>query len=275
MISELEILNDTLSYCKIEVSTPEGHHYLTYKYYIVDVNGKLFLDNCLPYELARFKFITTENLDFYVSPFHVVDERLYKTASKAIDSLYRVLKPDAKKDKFRVFMCSSIEEMNILSNMTKYYGYVGGFANMGAKYAVYTYDTPIHKHEFVHMILGKTKGKGFILGEGIASLYGGLSPQVSYADGKKQLKRGYEDSQYNFEQLYTRKIFNARDNTPSYTTAAVVCEYIQRDFGIEKLLEFYYDPNINDKNLLAELSTLKNITEDDLIKKIEKIILSE
>jgi len=133
----------------------------------------------------------------------------------------------------------------------------------------------MHKHEFVHLILGKSRGQGFILGEGIPTLYGGISPLISYDDGKEQIREGYKNSRYDFEKLYRREVANARDNTPSYTTAAIVCEYIRSNFGIEKLIELYYDPNINDENLLGELSKLRKITEPNLVKEIEKIILEE
>ena len=233
------------------------------------------MDNCLPYELSRFRPVTTENLDFYVSPYHSINEGEYQLASDAVDSLYRNLGLARERKKFQIFLCSNIEEMNILSNMTKYYGYVGGFANMEQKYAVYTYDTPVHKHEFVHLILDKPSGSSYILGEGMATLFGGISPFVSYAEGKRFLKKGYENSEYDFQRLYKREISNTRDNVPSYTTAAVVCEYIKREFGIKALLEMYHDPKINDDNLLQELAERENITKDRLVKRIESIIFEE
>ncbi|GAA4182791.1 hypothetical protein GCM10022218_40470 [Sphingobacterium ginsenosidimutans] len=275
LISELEMLNDTLSYCKIEVFTLDGLHYLTYKYFIIDINGKLFFDNCLPYELSRFQNVPTEYLDFYISPYHTISRSALTSASKTVDSLYNVLRPGQNKEKFKIFMCSNIEEMDILSNMTKYYGYVGGFTNMEEKYAVYAYDSPIHKHEFVHLILGKRSGMGYILGEGIPTLYGGVSPQISYYEGRMELQEGYRKALYNFEKLYNREISNAKNNVPSYTIAAVVCEYIRRKFGLDELLALYYNPNINDDNLLVELARKSLITKERLIDEIEVIIFEK
>src|SRR5690606_8313903 len=130
-------------------------------------------------------------------------------------------------------------------------------------------------HEVVNLIICKSRVQGFNLGEGIPTLYGGILPLISYDEGKEQIREGYKNSRYDFEKLYRREVANARDNTPSYTTAAIVCAYIRSNVAVEKLIELYYDPNINDENLLGELTKLRKITEPKRVKEIEKIILEE
>lgn len=272
LIYELDILNDSLSYVKIEATYPDFNpkQFVTYKYYIVEKDGELFLDNSIYYEKHKFVLYKTSNIDFYISPYKKVSKRELESASEVIDSLYNVLVTRNKKKKIQAYVCSNIEEMNIIANMTKYYGRQGGFANPEANFAAYMYENPVHMHEFVHLLLDFHQENNFILEEGIATFFGGLNPQQSYHQGKIKVQECVENSSCNIEDL----ISNRDDLTLNYSMWGILCEYIINTLGKEILFDLLYDKSIHDKNLISNICDLNKITKEQLIKELRNLILN-
>jgi len=269
-IIELEILNDSLAYVKIDMRYPgEESAIATMKYYIVEDNGTLYLDNAINYERHRFIFRETTDIDFYCSPYKTIDETELMRGSGAIDSLYGMLITRGERKRIQVYWCSSIEEMNIVANMAKYYGYQGGFANSDLGFAAYMYESPVHTHEFVHLLLNGTKEHNFIMEEGMASLFGGLNPNQGYGDGKMLVRECLLNGTCSVEDL-TR---NRRALNLNYSVWATICEYVIKKLGKDKLFEMYYGKAVNDTNLIEEVCGMLDISEKQMFADLEAMIL--
>jgi len=270
-IIELEMLNDTLSYVKIEMRTPDdGIALATMKYYIIENNGVLYFDNAINYEKNLFSLYQTPNIDYYISPYKSFPKSELLKGSEVIDSLNNILLSKKDKRKIEVYLCSNIEEMNIVANMSKYYGRQGGFANSELGFTAFMYESPIHSHEFVHLLLCGTKKDNYILEEGIATLFGGLSPSQSYISGKNLIKECLISGTCSIEDI----IQNRKNLTLQYTIWAVFCEYIINKLGKDKLFEFYYDKNVNDSNIINKVCDIINISEDQLFINLKNAILN-
>lgn len=268
-IIELEILNDTLSYVKIEMNDPRFGIVATLKYYMVEDDGTIYLDNAINYERHRFILHKTPNIDYYASPYKSVTDEELMRGSEVIDSLYDVLLTRRDRKRLEVYLCSNIEEMNIVGNMSKYYGRQGGYANSEANFAVYMYESPIHKHEFVHIILSGTKPHNFILDEGIATLFGGLNPGQSYGDGRRLVRDCLKSQSCRIEDL----ISNRNVLTLNYSMWALICEYIIKKLCKGKLFDMYYDERINEKNLISKVCDMLNISERQLLADLQTMAM--
>jgi len=271
-ITELQLLNDSLSYFKIFISDKSDPHLVEYKYYLVKLNGKYYLDNCKEYEKYRFNSYKTQYITFYTSPWIKADTIKMVEASNALSELYSKLTPDKPLQNITNFVCSSVEEMNILTNMTHYYGYVGGFAQMDDNFIVSHNGPYDYIHEFIHILLGNTAGGSFFLGEGVASYYGGLSYKTSYKEGLRYLKGCFAEKRCTFDLLLAKKIYNQRDNTPGYAFAALICDFIINNYGYSYFMSLYNNPEVTDANLLNIVSADNQITVEDVLNNLIKII---
>lgn len=263
-ITEIQILNDSISYFKFILSNKKDKHIVEYKYYIVKRNGFFYIDNCMHYEKHKFVHVQTPLIDYFISPWLKIDIEKLMDASEKLDSLSKLLIPNRKPTKIESFICASTEEMNLLTNMTHYYGYVGGFTHLDCKFIVSHNAPPDFIHEFIHVILGETSGNSFILGEGIASYFGGPSYNFNYRDALLYLKNCFESGRCTFDLLLQRKIFNPRDNHPTYSFAAVLCDYIINTYGYDYFYTLYNNKEISDDNLIENLCKDHNITREQI-----------
>jgi hypothetical protein len=273
-ITELQILNDSLSYYKFILSNKKDKHIVEYKYYIVKRDGVFYIDNCMHYEKRKFVHVNTPLIDYFISSWLKYDTVQLMNASKKLDSLSKLLVPKKTPTKIVSFICASTEEMNLLTNMTHYYGYVGGFTHLDCQFIVSHNAPPDYIHEFIHVILGETSGNSFILGEGIASYFGGPSYNFNYSDALLYLKDCFESGRCTFDLLLQKKIFNPRDNYPTYSFAAVLCDYIINAYGYNYFYSLYNNKEISDDNLIEKICKDHNIAreliEQRVINKIMK-----
>lgn len=274
-LAELQIISDSISYFKLEVSNNDTTNmavFNTYKFYIVTVNGSFYLDNCMEYEYHKFINYETKNISYYVSPFFKIDKSELEKSSLKFDSLRISLKRPPLSQKLKYFMCANEEEMNLLSNIVIWDGGVGGFTNMEQKFVVGLTNNVFYKHEFVHAILG-VGAPCFFLGEGIATLYGGLDGgKVPFTESIPELKECYNSGICNFDTLYARKVYSMYNNNLTYTFAAVFCDWIIEEIGYDAFLKLYYDPSITTNNFLKKVSDRLNISENKIKLIINKRI---
>ena len=275
-LSELQKVNDTLSYFKISAkSKPNKENYSytnVYKYYIVEKEGKYYMDNCKPYDSDRFRKYETKNIHFYVSPFYTINKRKMKEASKTLDALYIKFKKPHLKKPIDYFMCAAEEELNNLSNIIIWDGGLGAFTNIPEAYVVAINNNPDYKHEFIHAILG-LGANCFFLQEGIASLYGGMDKgKTNYEEGLKELRLCYQAGKCDFDKLYLREVEQQYSSSLTYTFAAVFCKYLIDNYGLDYFYELYYDQKINSDNFLKTLIRKTGKSKEEIKKEIEKLI---
>lgn len=275
-LSELQRVNDTLSYFKISAkSKPDKENYSytnVYKYYIVEKDGKYYLDNCKPYDSNRFRKLETKNIHFYLSPFYTIDKRKMEQASKTLAALYVKFKKPPLKKPIDYFMCATEEELNNLANIVIWDGGLGAFTNIPEGYVVAINDNPDYQHEFIHAILGKG-ANCFFLQEGIASLYGGMDKgKTSYAEGLKALRSYYQAGKCDFDKLYRREVGQQYSSSLTYTFAAVFCKYLIDNYGLDYFYGLYYDQKINSDNFLETLIRKTGKSKEEIKKEIEKLI---
>lgn len=271
-VTEIEVLNDSLSYFKFFLSSDTDCHIIQYKYYLIEIEGRYYIDNCKDHESWRFNIVETPNIVFFVSPWQEVDSVELFEASVKLDSISKFLKPDEKIPQIESYLCSSMEEMNLLTNMTHYYGYVGGFTHMDRNFIVSHNAPPGYIHEFIHIILGRTGGGSFFLGEGVASYLGGPSHIVSYKDGLKYLRDCFDTGRCTFDLLFDREIYNPRDNIPTYAFAGAICDFIVSTYGWEYFLSLYYDKTVTDENLIDRICSDKKVTKSFVLDSIKNIL---
>lgn len=275
-LAELQKVNDTLSYFKLSAkSKPDKENYSytnVYKYYIVEKEGKYYLDNCKPYDTDRFRKHETKNIHFYVSPFYTIDKRKMEDASKTLDALYLKFKKPHLKKPIDYFMCATEEELNNLSNIVIWDGGFGAFTNIPEAYVVAINDNPDYKHEFIHAILG-LGANCFFLQEGIASLYGGTDKgKASYEDGLKELRSCYGAGKCDFDNLYLRQVQQQYSSSLTYAFAAVFCKYLIDNYGMDYFYKLYYDKEITSDNFLEILIKKTGKSKAEIKKEIEKLI---
>jgi hypothetical protein len=273
---ELQKINDTLSYFKIlaksKVDQLDDDFSNVYKYYIVEVNGKNYLDNCKEYDSRRFKKYKTKNLNFYISPFYDIDKQLMENASREVESLRIKLKKSSIKRPIDYFMCSSEEELNNLSNIVIWNGGLGAYTNIPESYIVAINADPVYKHEFVHAILGSS-ANCFFLQEGIAVLFGGMDKGAkSYEKGIEELKSCYGSGNCTFEKLYAREIDQQFNSSLTYAFAAVFCKYLIDNHGLDFFYKLYYNKEITSANLIDKVSAATGKSPSEIKASIEKLI---
>lgn len=278
-LAELQRVNDTLSYFKILAkSRPALLHEVfsnVYKYYIVEINGKYYLDNCQDYDSRRFKKYETKNINFYVSPFYDIDKKALNKASEELESLTIQLKKPKLRKPIDYYMCSNEEELNNLSNIIIWNGGLGGYTNIPEGFIVAINDNPVYKHEFVHAILGSS-ANCFFLQEGIAVLYGGMDKgKKSYKQGVDDLKLCYTTGKCNFDNLYAREVEQRYNSNLTYTFAGVFCKYLIDNYGLDYFYKLYYNKEITTENFLEKISEKTGKSQMELKRSVEKLILQD
>ncbi|KQC01815.1 hypothetical protein [Pedobacter sp. Hv1] len=274
---ELQQVNDTLSYFKISAkSKPEklGENFTNvYKYYIVEINGKYFLDNCKEYDQVRFKEFKTKSINFYTSPFLNIKQAELKNADREFRKLNLLLKRPKLTKPIDYYMCATEEELNNLSNIVVWNGGLGGYTNIPEGFIVAIGSNPNYQHEFVHAILGQS-ANCFFLQEGMASLYGGMDKGTkSYEQGIAELKDCYAKGNCNFDKLYAREVDQKYSSSLTYAFAAVCCKYLIENYGLEYFYKIYYDKEITTANFLEKVSVITGKSQAELKKSIEALIL--
>lgn len=278
-LAELQRVNDTLSYFKILAkSKPDQLHddfSNVYKYYVVEINGKYYLDNCKEYDSGRFKKIETKNLNFYVSPFYEIDVKAMRKASEELERLYLQLKKPKLKKPIDYYMCANEEELNNLSNIVIWNGGLGAYTNIPEGFIVAINDNPVYKHEFVHAVLGSS-ANCFFMQEGIAVLYGGMDKGAkSYEKGREDLKACYASRKCNFDNLYSREVQQQYNSNLTYTFAAVFCKYLIDNYGLDYFYKLYYNKEITTNNFMEKISQITGKSQAEIKKEVEKLILQD
>lgn len=276
-LAELQKVNDTLSYVKILAkSRPEKLHEdfsNVYKFYIVEIKGKYYLDNCKEYDAVRFKKHQTKNLNFYVSPFYTVDKKAMEKASEQLERLYVQLKRPRLAKPIDYYLCATEEELNNLSNIVIWNGGLGGYTNIPEGFIVAINSNPDYKHEFIHAILGSS-ANCFFLQEGIATLYGGMDKGMkSYEKGIEELKACYGTGQCNFDNLYAREVKQQYSSTLTYTFAGAFCKYLIDNYGLDYFYKLYYNEAITTENFMEKVSESTGKSQAEIRKGVEKLIL--
>ena len=271
-ITEIQTLNDTLSYFKVLLSDKSDPHILEYKNYMVKIDGKYYLDNCKEYEKYKFNCFKTPYITFYTSPWIYADTTKMVEASNSLLMLHSKLTPDKPLRCIESFICSSVEEMNLITNMTHYYGYVGGCAQMDDNFIVSHRGSLDYTHEFIHLLLGPPAGSSFFLGEGVASYYGGLNYKTPYKEGLSYLKDCFAEARCTFDLLLAKKIYNQRDNTPGYAFAALLTDFIINNYGYSYFMSLYNNPEVTDETLLNVISRDNQIEIEEILNTLKSII---
>ena len=274
---ELQLVNDTLAYCKIlarsKSEIPGESYSNVYKLYIVKINGEYYFDNCKNYDSNRFKKFETKNINFYVSPFYNIDTKKMKYASRKLDILYKELKKPRLAKSIDYYMCSTEDELNNLSNLLIWDGGLGAYTNIPEGFIVAVNDDPVYSHEFVHAILGAS-ANCFFLQEGIAVLYGGLDKGTkSYEDGVADLKACYQTGGCTFENLYERKVEQKYNSNLTYAFAGAFCKYLIDTYGLEFFYKLYYNKEITTANFIEKITEITGESKREIVKGVEKIIL--
>lgn len=274
---ELQKVNDSLSYFKISAkSKPEkmGEDFINiYKYYVVKLNDKYFLDNCMEYDRVRFKMYKTKNINFYVSPFYPIEIDKMKDADYQLEKLNTQLKRPPLKKSIDYYMCSTEEELNNLSNIVIWNGGLGGYTNIPESFIVAINSNPNYKHEFVHAILGSS-ANCFFLQEGMASLYGGMDKGLkSYEQGIAELKKCYASDVCNFNNLYAREVKQQYNSSLTYTFAAACCKFLIDNYGLAYFYKIYYNKEITTTNFMEKISGITGKSQKEIREGIEKLIL--
>lgn len=274
---ELQKVNDTLAYCKIlaryKSDDPKESFSNVYKFYIVNIDGKYYFDNCKDYDSNRFKKFETRNVNFYVSPFYNIDEQKMKSASRQLDLLCKELKKPRLAKPIDYYMCSSEDELNNLSNLLIWDGGLGAYTNIPEGFIVAVNDDPVYKHEFVHAILGES-ANCFFLQEGVAVLYGGLDKGTkSYEAGLADLRACYQNGKCTFENLYDRKVDQKYNSNLTYEFAGVFCKYLIDKYGLEFFYKLYYNKEITTANFIEKVSELTGTSKKEIVEGVEKMIL--
>lgn len=273
---ELQHLDDTLSYFKLMLTSipkkNENSYSNVYKYYVVNVNGRYYLDNSKEYETKRFRQHTTKNIVFYTSPFYPDDKKEMEKASVQLEALYRKLNKPHLKKPIEYYRCSTEEELNALSNIVVWDGGLGGYTNIPEGFVVAINKSAFYTHEFIHAIL-ESSTNCFFLQEGIASLYGGPSKDVTYEQGIQQLKKSYELKKCNFDMLYKREVFDQYNSNLTYTFAATFCKYIIDQYGLDFFYKLYYDNSINTNNFIEKVMEKTGKDREEIRIGVEKIFL--
>ncbi len=273
---ELQDVNDTLSYFNLSVqskpSVVNDSYTNLYKYYLVKVKGKWYLDNCKDYDFKNFSTYSTKNIRFFISPSYQLNFKGMHKASIEIDSLCRILDKPGLKKPIEYYMCAEEDELNNLANIVNGRGSSTGYTNSEDGVIAGLNDNPSYKHEFVHAILGPG-ADCFFLQEGMAMLYGGGNKgQTSYQQGIANLRECYNSGSCNFNNLYALKTDTQFSNILSYSFAAACCKFIIDDYGLDCLYELYYDKAVTTQNFLDKLSQKTGKNRDELKISIEKQI---
>ncbi|WP_316842596.1 hypothetical protein [Pedobacter gandavensis] len=275
-LSELQILNDSLAYFKLLTKSrpkeKQDTEVSVYKFYIVKIGDRYYLDNCKPYDDSRFKTYATKNIIFHYSPFYKPDQQRMNKASEQMEVLYSQLRRPHLPKPLDYYLCATEEELNNLSNIVIWTGGLGAFTNIPEGYVVAINDDPLYKHEFVHAIL-QSSANCFFMQEGIASLYGGMNKgKLSYEQGIRELKAGYLSGKCHFDNLYAREVKEQYNGSLTYTFAAAFCKYLIDQYGLDYFYKLYYNKEITTENFLQKVSASTGKTELEIKQGVEAVI---
>ncbi len=248
-----------------------------YNILAVDENG-IILKRPLNLMTKDWKKQKIGSVKYVVSPYRTLD-RLDVEKQHNIEELltnYFDLEPI----EITFYSCISVKEMFEITgfdyNPMMYVSKTGGFAEKNIIFS--GNNSEFYPHELIHIYSRKRfPNIPLLLNEGFAMLVGGsgVSEYEFHRENlKKYLKENTELDFSDFTESYQRKYINEETSIP-YMVGALLCEVILKEYGKEKLFEFFQGnedlwDNLNSigitkKNLDYKLKfALKNYTQHRL-----------
>lgn len=224
-------------------------------------NNKLFLKNIIINETRNWPQFTTNHIKYIVEPNIEIDSVSCLNAARFCDSLSLKWYGTEYKDTIQYFVTPSSESAELLLGLD--FAFFGSFTGVTLNSAGIIIDGTKNfnfRHELVHIVLGEFPNR--LLNEGLATYFGGSGQYDFITILSEFSKKNYPLTKEKIKQFYSYPGF--RDY---YVFGALICEQIYGLKGINGL-KLISDSGEGDDILIQNVCKLLNITEDELIEKI-------
>lgn len=239
-------------------------------YYAEKTSDGWKLENAMAVETNNWKHYDTKYIHYIYPP----EFNFNKPLADKADSFCTALTDTfgiKEVQPFTYYINIDIEQMGRLFNM-EYWGFpTYGYTIFATRQIISARATEYHIHEFVHMLLPRSKNN--MIGEGIATYFAGPGDETfkqALTAFSKEIKN---NDTITFDDIYTQKYHHSLDSKPFYVTGAVVCKFVYDKKGIEGLKELLKCPSNKeedfDKTVLALLGIDKKTFEKEVINYIK------
>lgn len=231
---------------------------LTRDYYIKDsfIVSKPF------YYSRNWKTKESEHFKFFISDETLFNDYSIDLLEMFIEKMFKELnfseaqKNEIKQKKIYYFLCKDESEIQIVTGFA-----TRGMYILAQDYVVTTYNT--HYHELVHFLINfKLKDLPLythpFLQEGLAVAFGGRGGLQAHTIIETAVFL-VRSSFANYSELLTRKDFMNTDATISYPISGLFVDFIIKQIGIEKFIEFFKKYSAS-----KDLNIIENIDKTDL-----------
>jgi len=228
---------------------------------IIKNKNKLFLKNIIYEETSKWLQYQAKHIKYFVEPSIEIDSVNCLKAARFCDSLSYKWYGTEYKDTIQYFVTPSSESAELLLGLD--FAFFGSFTGVTLNNAGIIIDGTKNfnfRHELVHIVLGEFSNR--LLNEGLATYFGGIGHFDFITILSEFSKKNYPLTKDKIKQFYGYPGF--RDY---YVFGALICEQIYGFKGINGL-KLMTDSGVGDDLLIQNVCKLLNITEDELIEKI-------
>ncbi len=228
---------------------------------IINNNNKLFLKNIIYQETSKWSQYQAKYIKYFVEPSIEIDSVNCLKAARFCDSLSFKWYGTEYKDTIQYFVTPSSESAELLLGLD--FAFFGSFTGVTLNNAGIIIDGTKNfnfRHELVHIVLGEFSNR--LLNEGLATYFGGTGHFDFITVLSEFSKKIYPLTKEKIKQFYSYPGFK-----DYYVFGALICEQIYRVKGINGL-KLMTESGVGDDLLIQNVCKLLNITEDELIEKI-------
>ncbi len=224
-------------------------------------NEDLVFENNFVEMTKNWKREKIGRITYCYHPDYRFDTLLASKANHFIDSVYNLLQLDLPKTEINYTLARDFDEFANLLGFDYYsFQFTSGITSTWDS-DIKTMKGPFHAHELVHLI---TKYKSdFILTEGLADYFGTkLTDNKGYLSHQKKLIDHIGESKSSLKDYFEGSIpwmgFNHK-----YTLGALLCEYINNEYGLSKLIELLKIDTQKEYTLLGGIEKVTNLKEEE------------
>lgn len=234
-------------------------------HYAVMTNKGWKLKNAIGVETRTWKQYNTKYIHYIFPPEFKFNTALANKADSFCTALVDTFKIKDVKP-FDYYITTGTEQMGRLYNMEYWEAPTMGYTEFDNRIIVSARATEYHIHEFVHMLLPRSKNT--MVEEGIATYFAGTgsaSMQKAVSDFSDEI---WHNDTLTFSDIYKHRYFHMYDSYPFYVTGAVVCGLVYDERGMAGLKEMIDCPSDSEEDFEKTVLKLLNMDKKTFENKV-------
>lgn len=217
--------------------------YIT-KYYCTKKNGAFYLCNAIDYETAYWNRYEVGFITYICHPSITFDA---DEANAALTFCNDIVKQYNLQDPSRIsfFIAPDESVMGNLYNFEYWLSYSTGMAHTPINRIALTYPIFCHKHELAHLLFvseeWNTKGRPFIVNEGLATFIGGSSKTAPFEEELQEFSKQIQDTVITLDDILSQRYVypNPYHNHPIYMVGGFIFKLVYEKHKEEGVLKLF------------------------------------